>query len=417
MKKASRTFQVFTKPAGALCNLNCSYCYYLEKKQFYLNDRPFRMSEDILETYIHQHIQIFPGSTIRFSWHGGEPTLLGLDYFRRIIEIQQKYQPPNKRILNGIQTNGTLLTSEWCRFLSEHQFSIGLSLDGPQDVHDSYRMTKDGNSTYKQVMSGYNLLRENGLNPDILCVVNALNVQHPEQVYGFFRQIGAEYIGFLPLVDQNPEADSGVTSDTVPAEAFGDFLCKIFDKWKESDIGKIKVQIFEETARTALNQEHELCIFRKTCGDVPVIEHNGDFFSCDHYVRSEYLLGNIKDTSLIDLLEHPKQIKFGQNKYKKLPDYCRTCDYLDMCNGECPKNRFIRTPDNEEGLNYLCAGYKRFFKHSLPFFNQLASLWKSQQPDEQQSYARAGQAQSNKTGRNDPCPCGSGKKYKKCCLP
>ena len=342
--------------------------------------------------------------------------MLGLDYFKKIVEIQKKYQPPKKRLLNGIQTNGTLLTEEWCRFLSEHQFFIGLSLDGPREIHDSFRMTKNGNSTHKQVMRGYNLLKENGLNPDILCVVNALNVQHPYQVYDFFKKIGAESIGFLPLVEQEPEADKGVTSDTVPAEAFGSFLCKIFDKWKDKDIGKIKVQIFDETARTALNKEHELCIFRKICGDVPVIEHNGDFYSCDHYVRSEYLVGNIKDASLVDLLEHPEQLKFGQDKFDKLPGYCLTCDYLAMCHGECPKNRFIKTPDNEEGLNYLCYGYKRFFRHSLPFLNQLAALWKSQNPEEQKPPANTGQARNNKPGRNDPCYCGSGKKYKKCCL-
>ena len=397
--------------------MKCSYCYYLETKQFYSGDQPGPMTDDILESYIRQHIKIFPGSTIRFSWHGGEPALLGLDYFRRIVEIQNKYQPAGKRILNGIQTNGTLLTEEWCEFLAKHQFSIGLSLDGPREVHDPYRMTRDGKPTHKQVLRGYNMLRENGLNPDILCVVNSLNVQYPEEIYDFFKMIGAEYIGFLPLVEKMPGFNGGVTSDTVPANKFGHFLCKIFDRWKERDIGKIKVQVFEETARTALDQEHELCIFRETCGDVPVIEHNGDFFSCDHYVENEYMIGNIKDTQLIELLEHSEQIEFGKSKCNSLPNYCITCDFLAMCNGECPKNRFIKTPDDEEGLNYLCAGYKLFFRHSLPFLNQLAALWKSQNTEEQKSPANAGQAQNSKPGRNDPCPCGSGKKYKKCCLP
>lgn len=342
--------------------------------------------------------------------------MLGLDFFKRIIEIQKKYQPAGKRILNGIQTNGTLLTEEWCKFLSKHRFYIGLSLDGPQEIHDSYRMTRDGSPTHKKVMQGYNLLRQHGLTPDILCVVNALNVQYPEQVYGFFKKIGAKYIGFLPMVEPDNETDTGVTADSVPSGAFGDFLCRIFDEWKDMDIGKIKIQIFEETARTALNQEHELCIFRKTCGDVPVIEHNGDFFSCDHFVDREHMLGNIKDTPLVELLEHPDQITFGQNKHDKLPRYCRICDFLAMCNGECPKNRFIKTPDNEEGLNYLCASYKQFFNHSRPFFNQLASLCKSQNPEEQKHSAGVRQAQKSKPGRNDPCPCGSGKKYKKCCL-
>ncbi len=416
MKKASRPFQIFAKPAGALCNLSCSYCYYLEKKQLYPDNKPHRMDEDLLETYIRGHIRAFPGSTVRFSWHGGEPTMLGLDYFQRIIDIQKKHHLPGKRILNGIQTNGTLLTEEWCRFFAKHRFSIGLSLDGPEEFHDAYRMSGDGGPTHERVMRGYTLLRKHGLTPDILCVVNALNVQYPGRVYRFFKQIGAAYIGFLPLVERMSEADTGVTPDTVPATAFGDFLCTIFDEWKSEDVGKIRAQLFEETAGTALNREHELCIFRETCGDVPVIEHNGDFFSCDHFVDPKHMLGNIKESSLVDLLEHPDQIAFGENKYNKLPRYCRTCDFLAMCNGECPKNRFIKTPDNEEGLNYLCAGYKQFFRHALPFVNHLASLWKNQHPEKQKPPAGAVKAGHDKPGRNDPCPCGSGKKYKKCCL-
>jgi len=265
-------------------------------------------------------------------------------------------------------------------------------------------------------MRGYTLLREYGLNPDILCVVNALNVQYPGEVYGFFKQIGAAYIGFLPLVEQMPETDTGVTPDTVPAKAFGDFLCTIFDEWKSEDVGKIKVQMFEETAKTALGQEHELCIFRKICGDVPVVEHSGDFFSCDHFVNPKHKLGNIKASSLVDLLEHPDQIAFGENKHNELPRYCRTCEFLAMCNGECPKNRFIKAPDGEKGLNYLCAGYKKFFGHSSSFVNHLASLWKSLHAEKRKHPAEAVKPGRDKTGRNDPCPCGSGKKYKKCCL-
>jgi uncharacterized protein len=416
MRKASRSFQIFVKPVGALCNLGCSYCYYLGKKQIYPDDTSFRMPDDILEDYIRQHIQASPDSIIRFSWHGGEPTLLGLDYFRKIIEIQKHYQSAKNRIINGIQTNGTLLTKEWCRFLAEHEFSVGLSLDGPKEIHDTYRVTRDGKPTHKQVMGGYHLLREQGLTPDILCVVNALNAQYPDQVYSFFKEIKAKYVGFLPLVEPQPEADNGVSPATVPAESFGIFLCKIFDEWKDRDIGKIQVQIFEETARTALGEEHELCIFRKTCGDVPVIEHNGDFFSCDHFVDLGHKLGNICDTPLIELLESPELIKFGQNKYDSLPRYCRTCDVLEMCNGECPKNRFMKTPDNEDGLNYLCAGYKRFFNHSRPFLRQLTALWQSQTSYEQKPPASNRSAKSPNIGRNDPCPCGSGKKYKKCCL-
>ncbi|MFH1351059.1 MAG: anaerobic sulfatase maturase [Pseudomonadota bacterium] len=417
MVKVSRSFQIFSKPAGAVCNLGCRYCYYLKKEHLYSKNDVIRMPHDILEEYIVQHIKASQDSVIRFSWHGGEPTVLGLDYFRQIVEIQQKIKHPKKGIANGIQTNGTLLTEEWCRFLAKEGFSVGLSLDGPQEMHDKYRLTKDGKPTHKRAMRGYNLLRQCGITPDILCVVSAHNVQYPTQVYRFFKEIKARYIGFLPLVEPKSEAENGVSLITAPAEAFGQFLCSIFDEWQNQDIGRVKVQIFEEAARTAFDQEHELCIFRQTCGDIPVIEYNGDFFSCDHFVDGEHHLGNIRETPLNELLESPVLISFGQNKLVKLPHYCRVCEVLAMCNGECLKNRFIRTPDGEEGLNYLCAGYKRFFNHSRPFVEKLAALWRRQTLERQMPHEGAGDSLiPTKAGRNDPCPCGSGKKYKKCCL-
>ena len=417
MVKASRPFQVFVKPTASLCNLGCSYCYYLKKADLYPKVRSYRMTDEILEAYIDQHIKIYPNSVIRFSWHGGEPTILGIDYFRKIVGMQKRHKPSNKLIVNGIQTNGTLLTEEWCRFLAKERFTIGLSIDGPRELHDRYRLTKSGEPTHENTMRGYSLLRNQEITPDILCVVNAYNVQYPAHVYHFFKEIGAKYIGFLPLVVSQPGSANGVRQDSVPAEAFGEFLCTIFDEWKSQDVGKVKIQIFEEAAKTALEQEHELCIFRKTCGDVPVIEYNGDFFSCDHFVDPEHRLGNIMNLPLIDLLESQEQIAFGQNKFDKLPLYCRDCEVLSMCNGECPKNRFILTPDGEEGLNYLCAGYKLFFKHCMPFVKEVANLWRRQTVEQKVSHTRAGIEPGRiKIGRNDPCPCGSGKKYKKCCL-
>jgi uncharacterized protein len=374
------------------------------------------MPDDVLEAYIIQHIQASPDTIIRFSWHGGEPTLLGLDYFHHIVEIQKRHQSDQKRIINGIQTNGTLLTAKWCRFLKKHSFSVGLSLDGPQEMHDAYRLTKHGKPTHERALRGYYLLQEHGLTPDILCVVNAHNVRYPSQVYGFFKQIRVRYIGLLPLVEQQSGTETGVSPATVPAEAFGQFLCTIFDEWKDQDIGNIQVQIIEEAAKTALGQEHELCIFRQACGDVPVIEHNGDFYSCDHFVDARHLLGNIRDQTLLSLLESPEQIAFGKNKWVALPRHCRTCDVLAMCYGECPKNRFTRTPDHEEGLNYLCAGYKRFFTHIRPFTDQLAALYRQQASGEDQPLPGTRTPPNPGIGRNDPCPCGSGKKYKKCCL-
>ena len=380
MVKASREFQVFAKPIGPICNLDCRYCYYLEKEHLYPKGELFRMPHEILEEYIVQHIDASPERVIRFSWHGGEPTVLGLDYFRNIVALQRKHLLPDRRIVNGIQTNGTLLDEDWCRFFATEGFAVGLSLDGPQEMHDRYRVTKDQEPTHEQAMRGYELLQKHGVYTDILCVVNAYNVRFPLQVYRFFKQIDAKYISFLPMVEPQPDS-GGVSHISVPAEAWGRFLCAIFDEWREQDIGRVKVQIFEEATRTAFNQEHSLCIFRPTCGDIPVIEHNGDFYSCDHYVDVEHRLGNIKETSLVELLESPVQRAFGEAKLEALPRYCRECEVRTMCNGECPKNRFIMTPDGEPGLNYLCSGYKRFFTHCQPFVSEVAALWKRQNPE------------------------------------
>ena len=411
--KASREFQVFAKPIGAACNLDCRYCYYLKTECLYAKDEPARMPVDLLEEYIVQHIKAFPGAEIRFSWHGGEPTLLGLDYFRSIVALQRKHAPRNRRILNGMQTNGTLLDDEWGRFLAAERFFVGVSLDGTAELHDAHRVTKQQQPTHAQALRGYHLLRRHGVACDILCVVNALNVTHPAEVYQFFKEINASYLTFLPLVEQ--DENGGVSPLSVPADAFGAFLCAIFDEWQAKDIGRLKVQIFEEAARTAFGQEHSLCIFRPTCGDIPVIERNGDLFSCDHYVDQEHLLGNIKTTPLAEMLEHPAQIAFGKAK-AALPRYCQQCEVRGMCHGECPKNRFIQTPDGEPGLNYLCAGYRRFFKHCQPFVQAVAAEWRRQTFAQQPPARKPLAGNAREPGRNDPCPCGSGLKYKKCCL-
>ncbi|MBC8498186.1 anaerobic sulfatase maturase [Candidatus Bathyarchaeota archaeon] len=381
MVKASREFQVFVKPIGSICNLDCQYCYYLKKEHLYPEGESFRMPDDILEAYIAQHIDASPETVIRFSWHGGEPTVLGLDYFRKIVALQRKHKPPNRRITNGIQTNGTLLDEDWCRFLAKEGFAVGLSLDGPQEMHNRHRVTKDQKPTHEQTMLGYKLLHKHGVYTEILCVVNSHNVRFPLQVYRFFKQINAQYITFLPMVEPQPDAKGGVCHITVPAEAWGTFLCTVFDEWRDKDIRKVKVQIFEEATRTAFNQEHSLCIFRPTCGDIPVVEHNGDFYSCDHYVDVEHCLGNIEETPLVELLESPAQRAFGKAKFETLPRYCLECEVRSMCNGGCPKNRFLNTPDGEPGLNYLCAGYKRFFTHCQPFVSEVAALWRRQNPE------------------------------------
>ena len=373
----SRMFQVFVKPIGSTCNLNCKYCYYIDKNSLYPKTGDFRMPEVILEEYIVQHIEASAEQVIRFSWHGGEPTLLGLDYFKKIVYLQRKYLPKNRKIENGMQTNGTLLDKEWCRFLADEDFYVGISIDGPQELHDKYRLTRGGKSAFKQTMRGYEILQTFSVNTDILCVVNSQNVCYPTEVYRFFKQLGAAYLSFLPLVEYHPDAEGKVSDRTVPAEAFGDFLCTVFDEWLNNDIGRIKVQIFEEAARTAFGQDHSLCIFRETCGDIPVIEHNGDFYSCDHFVDPEYNLGNIIEIPLEKLIESPEQRAFGKAKLDTLPRYCLECEVRTMCNGECPKNRFLKTPDGEVGLNYLCSGYRTFFNHCKPFVDEVASQWKS----------------------------------------
>lgn len=417
MVKASREFQVFAKPGGSICNLGCHYCYYLKKEHLYPKGESLRMPDSILEKYIIQHIDASSDSVVNFSWHGGEPTLLGLDYFRKIVALQRKHQPPHRRITSGMQTNGILLDEDWCRFLAAEGFAVGLSLDGPQEMHDRYRVTKGQHPTHKQSMRGYELLRRHRISCSILCVVHAENVQYPTQVYQFFKEIKARYVEFLPLVEPQPDEEGGVSQRSVPALAWGNFLCTIFDEWMGQDIERVNVQIFEEAARTAFGQEHALCIFRETCGDVPVIEHNGDFFSCDHFVNTEHRLGNIQETPLVDLLECPAQRAFGQAKLDTLPRYCQVCEVRNMCHGGCPKDRILRTPEGEGGLNYLCAGYKRFFTHCRPFVAQLSALWRRQSLEGQMTMAQAeGVQASPRAGRNDPCPCGSGRKYKKCCL-
>jgi uncharacterized protein len=379
MKKASADFQVFVKPVGSSCNMACKYCYYLKSASLYPGERNARMSEDLLEKYIVQHIEASRGSTIFFSWHGGEPTLAGLQYFERIVELQQKHLPEGCSILNGLQTNGTLLDERWCQFLADENFVVGISLDGPEDLHSVYRGGKDGSPGFKETIRGYELLKSYGVQCEILCVVNAVNVQHPLRVYRFFKELQCEFITFLPLVERLPTGYKVVTESSASAKAFGQFLCVIFDEWKALDIGSVKIQIFEEALRTAFDLDHTLCIFKETCGGVPVVEHNGDFYSCDHYVDSQHLVGNIGQTPLVDLLNSRKQEVFGLEKLYLLPIYCLKCEVRNMCNGGCPKNRFIKTPKGEPGLNYLCEGYKLFFKHCKPFVEEVAEVWRSGQ--------------------------------------
>jgi uncharacterized protein len=371
----SREFQVFVKPVGAECNLRCRYCYYLDKADLYNQSGLLRMTDEILEKYIILHLEASTEPDISFSWHGGEPTLAGLDFFRQVVNLQKKLRPSGRNIINGIQTNATFLNDNWCKFLASEGFFVGVSIDGPEELHNKFRVSKNKAGSFRKTLNGFELLKKHNIPTEILTVVNAENVNFPHEVYRFLKQLRSKYMTFLPLVEREPGSHSGASSISVAAEAFGSFLSTIFDDWVNVDIGNIKIQIIEEAARTAFNQEHTLCIFKKTCGGVPVVEHNGDFYSCDHYADKEHLIGNINKKSLIELLETDEQQAFGLAKLITLPEFCLECEVRDMCNGECPKNRFIKSPFGEPGLNYLCPGYKRFFSHVRPFVKAIAEKW------------------------------------------
>jgi uncharacterized protein len=416
MATASRPFQIFVKPIGAVCNLDCSYCYYLEKRDLYPDARSLRMGEDVLEKYIAQHIEASPLPTVLFSWHGGEPTVLGIDYFRKITELQRKHAAAGREIVNGIQTNGTLLDEQWCRFFAEEGFYVGLSIDGPSELHDGYRIDRGGRPTHDRVMKAYQLLQAYNIHCDVLCVLHDRNVRHPADVYGFFKSIAVKHLVFLPLVIRTP--DGGAAPGSVPPEPFGEFLCAVFDEWIRYDMERMYVQMFEEATRPARGMEHMLCVLRKTCGELPILEHNGDFYSCDHFVDREHFLGNIRDTTLVQALDGARQRAFGRMKWETLPRQCGNCNVLAYCNGGCPKDRPVVNTDGEPGANYLCAGLRRFFTHAHPHMRRLATyLQAGRSVAEFMASIRAEDASATAAaGRNDPCPCGSGRKYKKCCL-
>jgi len=377
-------FHVMAKPRGAICNLDCEYCYYLRKEDLY-QGRSFRMSDQILENYIRQYITAQRVPEVNFAWQGGEPTLMGLDFFRKVVAYQQKYARPGMKIENTLQTNGTLLNDEWCRFLAKNRFLIGISLDGPREVHDVYRKDKGGAPTFDRVVRGVNLLRRHKVDFNVLTCVSAANVHQPLEVYHFLRdEIGAEYIQFIPIVER--DNDTGfqegtvLTSRSITGKQYGDFLIAIFDEWVHRDVGRVFVQIFDTALGRWLGAPGGLCVFQETCGKALVMEHNGDLYSCDHFVEPRHLLGNILETPLIELVGSEQQLKFGLNKKASLPRYCRECPVLFTCNGGCPKNRTDLTPDGEAGLNHLCKGYKAFFTHIDQPMRIMAGLLRQRRP-------------------------------------
>ena len=390
---SARPFHLLTKPAGAICNLDCKYCFYLEKEKLYPGEKSWRMSEEVLEEYVRQYIHSQPSPEIYFAWQGGEPTLLGVEFFRKVVALQNKLSD-GKTIFNAIQTNGTLLDDEWCEFLVANKFLVGLSIDGPAELHDKYRVDKQQQPTFDKVMRGLECLKRHKVDFNTLTVVNRENSQQPLEVYRFLKNIGSQFLQFIPLVERAAPVEMkiagfdfaspplpgekenfyAVTPWSVEAEQYGNFLCAIFDEWVRRDVGKTFVQLFDVALGNWMGLGSTLCVFAEKCGAALAIEYNGDLYSCDHYVYPRHKLGNVMNNSLGAMVNSPQQIKFGNDKSDSLPKFCRECEVRFACNGECPKHRFIQTPDGEGGLNYLCAAYKKFFKHVDPYMKTMAQL-------------------------------------------
>jgi uncharacterized protein len=434
-KKSISPFHVMAKPIGPICNIDCKYCFYLEKENLYQEKSSVKsswtMSDEVLESYICQKLETSSTDVENFAWQGGEPTLLGLDFFRKVVALQKEYAN-GKQVDNAFQTNGILLNAEWCEFFAENNFLVGLSIDGPRELHDKYRVDKGGKPTFDKVMRGIEYLKKYGIEYNTLTVVQRDNSYYPLEVYNFLKEIGSGFMQFIPIVERVaqiisedglslvlPNAQNAMVTDwSVEPEQFGDFLAGIFDEWVKNDVGKYYVQIFDVSLEAWYGMQPSLCVFAETCGRAMAIEHNGDLYSCDHYVYPEYKLGNILEEAMVSLVEGAQQQKFGMDKKDTLPQYCLNCEVRFVCNGECPKHRFIHTPDGELGLNYLCAGYKSFFNHIDLYMHFMANKLHHQRPPAN-VMAWANEKDkgfpSLKVGTNDPCPCGSGKKYKKCC--
>lgn len=412
------------KPTGATCNLDCKYCFFLAKEKLYPNSH-FRMEETLLEEYIRQYIASQSTPEVTFAWQGGEPTLMGLDFFRLAVRLQQKHCPPGRRVQNVLQTNGTRLDDNWGQFLRQHNFLVGISIDGPPKLHNAYRVDKRGGPTFDRVMKGLKTLKKYKVDFNILATVHAVNADHPLQVYHFFRDdLGAKFIQFIPVVERGHstglQEGQQVTERSVTGRQYGNFLNAIFDEWGRRDVGQVFVQPFDVALGMWLGYQPTLCVFLETCGDALVLEHNGDLYSCDHFVESQHKLGNIVEIPLVELVNSEQQRQFGLAKQNTLSQYCRECEVGSRCHGGCPKDRILETPDGEPGLNYLCEGYKSFFTHiDRPMRFMAAELRAGRPAANVMDYlAQTEKATLHRrwveTKRNDPCPCGSHRKYKHC---
>lgn len=388
----AKPLYVMLKPAGAHCNLACKYCYYLEKNKLYPTAQRHLMSDEILEQFTREYIEAQTMSQVLFTWHGGEPLLRSIDFYRKALSLQQKYAG-GRRIDNVIQTNGTLLTDEWCEFFAQNHWLVGISIDGPQPYHDHYRLTAAGKPSWQKVMQGIKLLKKHGVEWNAMAVVNAYNVNHPLEFYRFFKENGCQFLQFTPIVERQTRHEDGRTlasladkneiplsEASVAPEQWGYFLCAIFDEWVRKDVGKIFVEIFDCTLANWMGVSPGICAYSKECGHAGVMEHNGDVYSCDHFVFPEYKLGNIRDHSLIDMLYGEQQQEFSRLKHSSLPRQCKECDMEFACHGECPKNRFMKDKYGDSGLNYLCPGYYHYYQHVAPYMDYMKQELMSQRP-------------------------------------
>lgn len=388
----AKPLYVMLKPAGAHCNLACKYCYYLEKNKLYPTAQRHLMSDEMLEQFTREYIEAQTMNQVLFTWHGGEPLLRSIDFYRKALSLQQKYAG-GRRIDNVIQTNGTLLTDEWCEFFAQNHWLVGISIDGPQPDHDHYRLTTAGKPSWKKVMQGIKLLKKHGVEWNAMAVVNAYNANHPLEFYRFFKENGCQFLQFTPIVERLTRHEDGRTlasladkdeislsEASVTPEQWGYFLCAIFDEWVRKDVGKIFVEIFDCTLANWMGISPGICAYSKECGHAGVMEHNGDVYSCDHFVFPEYKLGNIRDHSLIDMLYGEQQQEFSRLKHSSLPRQCKVCDMEFACHGECPKNRFMKDKYGDSGLNYLCPGYYHYYQHVAPYMDYMKQELMSQRP-------------------------------------
>ena len=388
----AKPLYVMLKPAGAHCNLACKYCYYLEKNKLYPTAQRHLMSDEMLEQFTREYIEAQTMNQVLFTWHGGEPLLRSIDFYRKALSLQQKYAG-GRRIDNVIQTNGTLLTDEWCEFFAQNHWLVGISIDGPQPDHDHYRLTAAGKPSWKKVMQGIKLLKKHGVEWNAMAVVNAYNANHPLEFYRFFKENGCQFLQFTPIVERLTRHEDGRTlasladkdeislsEASVTPEQWGYFLCAIFDEWVRKDVGKIFVEIFDCTLANWMGISPGICAYSKECGHAGVMEHNGDVYSCDHFVFPEYKLGNIRDHSLIDMLYGEQQQEFSRLKHSSLPRQCKECDMEFACHGECPKNRFMKDKYGDSGLNYLCPGYYHYYQHVAPYMDYMKQELMAQHP-------------------------------------